>query len=172
MPASASAWSSSFPAGPTNGRPALSSWSPGCSPTNIASAPALPSPKTTCVPVFQRSQALQPAASLRSLARLAMSAEYPLERESVAAASVCDDAREREREPESEPRPCVQVAAALLQPRDEQAEPAGSCQQPDRRAPCGLGVRHPEREQSERQHQDRSERDSGERQPEADERPD
>ena len=33
-PASASARSKICPAGPTNGRPARSSWSPGCSPTN------------------------------------------------------------------------------------------------------------------------------------------
>ena len=37
------------PAGPTNGLPALSSWSPGCSPTNITSALRVPSPNTTWV---------------------------------------------------------------------------------------------------------------------------
>src|SRR6266540_3291725 len=38
MPAASSASSNTRPAGPTNGLPARSSWSPGCSPTNIASA--------------------------------------------------------------------------------------------------------------------------------------
>ena len=42
-------WSSSLPAWPTNGKPCLSSWKPGASPTNIRSASGLPS-KTTCVP--------------------------------------------------------------------------------------------------------------------------
>ena len=32
--------SNSWPAGPTKGRPCRSSWSPGCSPTNISFAPA------------------------------------------------------------------------------------------------------------------------------------
>src|SRR5690348_9525236 len=66
MPASSSASSSTRPAGPTNGRPCLSSWSPGCSPTNITPAPAAPSPKTVCVPVCQSGHALQSAASARS----------------------------------------------------------------------------------------------------------
>src|SRR5437588_676098 len=44
MPASASARSSSPPAGPTNGRPAWSSRSPGCSPTSMTRAPAPPTP--------------------------------------------------------------------------------------------------------------------------------
>src|SRR5205809_3971241 len=63
MPASASASSRSLPAGPTNGAPARSSWSPGCSPTNMTSDFGEPSPKTVCVPVFQSGQALQPAAA-------------------------------------------------------------------------------------------------------------
>src|SRR5919108_4249937 len=73
MPASSIALSSSLPAGPTKGFPALSSWSPGCSPTNMASAFAAPSPKTVWVPVFQSGQALQPAAAVRSFLRLGLS---------------------------------------------------------------------------------------------------
>src|SRR5439155_25441883 len=65
MPASSSASSSSWPAGPTNGRPARSSRSPGCSPTNISSAERPPSPNTVCVPFFHRSHARQPAAAPR-----------------------------------------------------------------------------------------------------------
>ena len=49
MPSSASARSNSWPAGPTKGRPCRSSWSPGCSPTNISGARAGPSPGTACV---------------------------------------------------------------------------------------------------------------------------
>ena len=49
MPASSSARSSSLPAGPTNGWPARSSSSPGCSPTSMSSARRAPSPKTVCV---------------------------------------------------------------------------------------------------------------------------
>jgi hypothetical protein len=48
-PASSSASSKSLPAGPTKGLPALSSWSPGCSPTNITFALRVPSPKTVWV---------------------------------------------------------------------------------------------------------------------------
>src|SRR3954451_6476265 len=47
MPISPSSVSSSRPAWPTNGRPCLSSFAPGASPTNIRSASALPEPKTT-----------------------------------------------------------------------------------------------------------------------------
>src|SRR5213080_2159692 len=68
MPASSSASSSSLPAGPTNGRPARSSRSPGCSPTNISSAERPPSPNTVCVPFFHRSHARQPAAASRRAA--------------------------------------------------------------------------------------------------------
>src|SRR3954465_8398672 len=68
MPASASARSSSLPAGPTNGRPVLSSLSPGCSPMKIARDVARPSPNTVCVPVLQSGQAVQPAAAARGLA--------------------------------------------------------------------------------------------------------
>src|SRR5206468_3751903 len=63
MPASVNASSRSLPAGPTKGAPARSSWSPGCSPTNMTSDFGEPSPKTVCVPVFQSGQALQPAAA-------------------------------------------------------------------------------------------------------------
>src|SRR5207248_2856190 len=49
------------PAGPTNGRPWMSSWSPGCSPTSMISARSLPSPKTVWVPFSARSHARQPA---------------------------------------------------------------------------------------------------------------
>src|ERR1700733_5733088 len=66
MPAAASALSSTAPAGPTNGRPARSSLSPGCSPTIMMRAVCWPSPKTVWVPSFQRSQALQPAAAARN----------------------------------------------------------------------------------------------------------
>jgi hypothetical protein len=48
-PAASSASLSTWPAGPTKGLPALSSWSPGCSPTNITVASFGPSPKTACV---------------------------------------------------------------------------------------------------------------------------
>ena len=47
--ASRSAWSRSLPAGPTNGSPALSSWSPGCSPTTISGASSGPLPATPWV---------------------------------------------------------------------------------------------------------------------------
>src|SRR3954454_13101927 len=67
MPASSSALSSSAPAGPTNGRPCRSSLSPGCSPMNITVDDDFPSPNTVCVPLFQRSQAWQPAATVLSL---------------------------------------------------------------------------------------------------------
>src|SRR6266850_3826624 len=63
MPASSSAASNSRPAGPTKGLPARSSSLPGCSPTNITFDRRRPSPKTVCVPVFQRSHALQSAAA-------------------------------------------------------------------------------------------------------------
>src|SRR5437867_8946959 len=66
MPAAASARSRSLPAGPTKGCPARSSSLPGCSPTISTSARAVPSPKTVCVPRFQSSHALQPAAAARS----------------------------------------------------------------------------------------------------------
>ena len=54
------------PAGPTNGCPARSSWSPGCSPTNITAAPSRPSPKTVCVAVSQRGQRAAARAASRS----------------------------------------------------------------------------------------------------------
>src|SRR6266508_5564935 len=66
MPASLSASSRSRPAGPTNGRPARSSWSPGCSPTNMTSARFGPWPNTAWVAFRHRSQARQPLAASRS----------------------------------------------------------------------------------------------------------
>src|SRR3954470_3618090 len=59
MPIPASSFSSSFPAWPTNGRPCLSSWNPGASPTNIRSARGLPAPNTTCVRPCARRQRVQ-----------------------------------------------------------------------------------------------------------------
>ena len=47
-PAASSALSSSAPAGPTNGSPARSSRSPGCSPTSISDAVDEPRPNTVC----------------------------------------------------------------------------------------------------------------------------
>jgi hypothetical protein len=66
MPASASARSRILPAGPTNGLPAMSSWSPGCSPTRTSAADAGPSPNTVCVPSCHSSHARQPAAASSS----------------------------------------------------------------------------------------------------------
>src|SRR5579884_2081176 len=77
MPASSSASSSTRPAGPTNGRPARSSWSPGCSPTNSTRASAEPSPKTVCVPVCQSGHALQSRASARSSSSAVTRCAYP-----------------------------------------------------------------------------------------------
>jgi hypothetical protein len=54
------------PAGPTKGLPERSSSLPGCSPINMTFTRRAPSPKTVCVPVFQRSQAWQSAAALFS----------------------------------------------------------------------------------------------------------
>jgi hypothetical protein len=53
-------------AGPTKGLPERSSSLPGCSPINMTFTRRAPSPKTVCVPVFQRSQAWQWAAALLS----------------------------------------------------------------------------------------------------------
>src|SRR5437588_7775569 len=58
------------PAGPTNGCPALSSWSPGCSPTSIMAAGTGPSPNTVRVALRQRSQARHPAARSRTSSNL------------------------------------------------------------------------------------------------------
>src|SRR6202008_4094333 len=66
MPAASSASSSKRPAGPTKGLPERSSSLPGCSPTNMTFTRLAPSPKTVCVPVFQRSQAWQSAAAVLS----------------------------------------------------------------------------------------------------------
>src|ERR671933_3017970 len=65
MPTSSRASSRTRPAGPTNGWPARSSWSPGCSPTIISSARPGPSPNTVCVPVRNRSHARHPRAAWR-----------------------------------------------------------------------------------------------------------
>src|SRR5579872_3107868 len=64
MPDSSRARSRSFPAGPTKGLPARSSWSPGCSPTKTSLALRGPRPKTVWVPHFQSGQALHCAAAL------------------------------------------------------------------------------------------------------------
>src|ERR671915_521644 len=66
MPAASSPLSSSLPAGPTNGLPARSSLSPGCSPTTITRARFRPSPKTVWVAPRQRWQPRQRAAASRS----------------------------------------------------------------------------------------------------------
>src|SRR5262249_30560781 len=66
MPAASSASSSRRPAGPTKGLPERSSSLPGCSPISMTLTRRAPSPKTVCVPVFQRSQAWQSAAAVLS----------------------------------------------------------------------------------------------------------
>src|SRR6266700_710788 len=58
--------SRSCPEGPTNGRPCLSSWKPGASPTNITSAVGLPWPNTTWVRLSCNRQRVQVAASAAS----------------------------------------------------------------------------------------------------------
>src|SRR5947199_8276371 len=65
IPASSKAVLSNFPAGPTNGCPAKSSLSPGCSPTNMILAVDEPSPNTVCVAFFHKSQLRQFAAFAR-----------------------------------------------------------------------------------------------------------
>src|SRR4051794_17475802 len=70
MPASSSAASRIPPAGPTNGSPARSSRSPGCSPTSITRAEVGPDPKTVWVPDRHRAQARQSAAARRSLGKV------------------------------------------------------------------------------------------------------
>ena len=52
--------SSSWPAGPTNGLPDKSSWSPGCSPTSITRADAAPSPHTARVAFAHSGHARHP----------------------------------------------------------------------------------------------------------------
>ena len=72
MPSSASARSSSWPAGPTKGRPCRSSWSPGCSPTNISFACFGPSPGTArvaCSPIGHSRQRCERLAQGRQAAR-------------------------------------------------------------------------------------------------------
>ena len=66
MPASSIARSIICPAGPTNGRPIVSSWSPGCSPTNITAASGGPSPNTVCVAGSNSGQRRQVEASRRA----------------------------------------------------------------------------------------------------------
>src|SRR3954469_2144935 len=77
MPAAARASSSRRPAGPTNGSPSMSSLSPGCSPTSMSSAFSPPSPNTVWVALRYRSQAVHPAASWASSARVTLFA-YPM----------------------------------------------------------------------------------------------
>src|SRR3954452_22253940 len=72
MPASWRARSSSFPAGPTKGRPRRSSMSPGCSPTKAMRASAGPSPKT--VPLLSSAYRSQPRQDLAASASPARSA--------------------------------------------------------------------------------------------------
>ena len=70
IPASSSAASSSFPRGRRTGWPACSSWSPGCSPTNMTVALRGPSPNTTR-PHVQRSHPRQLVAASRSFGSVA-----------------------------------------------------------------------------------------------------
>src|SRR4051794_14802286 len=63
MPICPRSVSSSFPAWPTKGRPCLSSWKPGASPTKSRSAAGLPAPKTTCVRPAARRQRVHAAAA-------------------------------------------------------------------------------------------------------------
>ena len=63
IPAASSASSKSWPAGPTNGSPARSSWSPGCSPTSMIAASGGPEPNTVCVAWAQRPQFLHDRAA-------------------------------------------------------------------------------------------------------------
>jgi hypothetical protein len=65
IPAFSSAASKIAPAGPTKGRPARSSWSPGCSPMNTIDASSGPSPKTVCVACLYRSHRVHTRASLK-----------------------------------------------------------------------------------------------------------
>src|SRR5579884_2570349 len=62
-PTVASARSSSRPAGPTNGMPSRSSYSPGASPIITIRAVAGPAPNTVWVPISHSGQAWQPRAS-------------------------------------------------------------------------------------------------------------
>src|SRR3954467_15335167 len=66
MPAASRPRSSSRPAGPTNGSPARSSLSPGCSPTSMIRDRLSPSPKTVWLAPCQRWQPRQPSAASRS----------------------------------------------------------------------------------------------------------
>src|SRR5580693_3930749 len=77
MPLSASARSSTRPAGPTNGRPCLSSWSPGVSPTSTSAASTGPSPNTVPVARLYRSHRVHEAALSASSRQLVTSGSYP-----------------------------------------------------------------------------------------------
>src|SRR3954452_14737398 len=59
MPAASTQLHRTRPAGPTNGRPCLSSWSPGCSPTNTIGAELGPAPNTACVVSVESGHPLQ-----------------------------------------------------------------------------------------------------------------
>ena len=65
IPAASSARSRTWPAGPTNGRPAWSSRSPGCSPTSISVAGTGPSPNTVWVARSQSGHERHSAAERR-----------------------------------------------------------------------------------------------------------
>ena len=63
-------------AGPTNGRPARSSRSPGCSPTSRSRDAFRPAPKTVCVPSRQSGHARQLCAASRSDASDSLGGRY------------------------------------------------------------------------------------------------
>src|SRR5258708_9178378 len=69
MPASFNARSRIWPAGPTNGLPARSSLSPGCSPTSMIDADCGPSPNTVWVAFFHKGQARHALACSRKASR-------------------------------------------------------------------------------------------------------
>src|SRR5258707_14484879 len=73
MPAFSNASSNTAPAGPTNGLPARSSWSPGCSPTNIIRAERGPAPNTVCSASAYSRQPRHPLAAAASLVMLRVS---------------------------------------------------------------------------------------------------
>src|SRR5579859_4283622 len=77
MPLSLRARSRTRPAGPTNGRPCLSSWSPGDSPTRTIAAFVLPSPNTVAVARWYRSQRVHDPALCTSSAQVVTADEYP-----------------------------------------------------------------------------------------------
>ena len=69
IPARARASSRTCPAGPAKGRPARSSWSPGCSPTTKSRLVRFPSPKTVCVALAYSGHPRHPRAASASGAR-------------------------------------------------------------------------------------------------------